>query len=72
MLSWTGGHWLHARLNLQVYKYMHADTVYGCAQLYDAVEASCQDVIKNKPEAKEQAAAAHLLEELRLRFSRLV
>ena len=41
-------------------------------QLYDAVEAASQELLRSKPEPKEAAAAAHLFEELRLRFSRLV
>ncbi|KAK9806666.1 hypothetical protein WJX73_005817 [Symbiochloris irregularis] len=42
-------------------------------KLYDAVEVRCQEALRNRTVEKEQAAvaAARLLEELRLRFSRL-
>lgn len=55
-----------------------AEDIETLFQLYDMLEASCQETLKetmkggNTVPSKETAAASQLLEELRIRFVRLV
>ena len=51
-----------------------AENIESLFQLYDALESSCQNTLKSgrTGDQKENATAAQLLEELRIRFVRLV
>ena len=51
-----------------------AENIESLFQLYDALEASCQNTLKagRTGDQKDSATAAQLLEELRIRFVRLV
>ena len=51
-----------------------AENIESLFQLYDALESSCQNILKSgrTGDQKENATAALILEELRIRFVRLV
>jgi len=51
-----------------------AENIESLFQLYDALESSCQETLKSgrTGDQKDNATAAQLLEELRVRFVRLV
>ena len=51
-----------------------AENIESLFQLYDALEASCQNTLKagRTGDQKDSTTAAQLLEELRIRFVRLV